>query len=208
MTENLLNKINNFYESNFFKSDSKERVKDYLMNKKFKHYFDNTTDKERYKTLLEQNIDKTFDKYKNNLESKITKMGTSLGAGIGGVDVYTSLNKMEFNKADNAAGTLIAAKTAFELPQVYSYLKNTMDVNALQGLGKYALKKAAGILVPFVGPLVEGGALKDMFLDRVMYESKNGFLKDIGKYESLTDRVKKRVENVAGIINSSPPAYI
>ncbi|MCB9359578.1 hypothetical protein H6503_06630, partial [Candidatus Woesearchaeota archaeon] len=95
-------------------------------------------------------------------------------------------------------------KTALEAPKVYHYMKNAKDLNGVYGLAVYGLRKAFGLAIPIAGPMVEGGSLKDMIATRITYEAKRGFLKEIGAYESLYDRIKSRVEEIAGKIRPAP----
>jgi hypothetical protein len=214
----LAETVNNVFRAakeHVFIPDTKKSVKQHLREKHLKTYFSGLDEKQndRYMQLLEQNVDKSFDKYKRNIESTVARFGTGVGVATGLAEIMDVALGMPASYTAGATATIILGKTAVELPQLYTYLKNTKDINGLYGMAMYSLRKMAGLAIPFVGPMVEGGSLKAMFADRILHEAKLGFLKDIGKYESLYARIKNRVLSIAGIAknpaetNAYTPAY-
>ena len=198
-------KVNNLLKKakqHIFVPESKEKMKGYLLDNHLNSYFEGASDhqKERYMNLLEDNIDRSFEKYRKSIDSTVSRWGTKIGIGIGLSEVLDIA--IEAPTLHTVVGTygLIAAKTAFELPKVYDYLKKTKDINGVYGMAKYGLRKMMGMYIPFVGPAIEGGALKSMLKKRILYEAKKGFLKDIGEYKSLYSRIMDRVEDVAGAV--------
>jgi hypothetical protein len=156
------------------------------------HYFKNITDpaREKLESTLMYSVGKSVQKYRDMIKDWKLKVANPLGLGVIVNDIYGFAAGIPVGDILGTKFLLQGAKTLFELPGLYNYFKKEHD---LYGVIKYALMKPVGYLLPVVGPFLERNYLKKMFKNRAVKYAKKMFLKSIGQYESVLDKLKKRV---------------
>ncbi len=169
---------------------NRDSFRDYLIEYELRDYFDNASpaDKERLKSGLEGKLDFALNRYDKELGGWIGRKGiskTAMGLAIAN-DVYGYISNVPFANVSGLAYGLFAIKSIAEIPALYRYVKKSHD---WYGALTHTLLKPVRYLLPVIGPALESGAFDRMIRRRVLNESKEEFIKEFGKYSSLSERI-------------------
>jgi hypothetical protein len=153
------------------------------LEKELEHYLKN----ERYRDLLEYEIKIASQKYEDVLKDWKKALGKPAGILALANDIYGYIRGIPFPYIIGTKFLLQGFKTLTEIPAIYHYLKESKDV---YGVLKYMIMKPISYILPVVGPALDMGVFERMVKHRIAQEAKRNFLKKIGKYESLEEKIK------------------
>ena len=171
-------KVKNF----LFTPKGKIEMMDYLANVELKQQFAAMPEEKRKElySRLEQHVDASMKKYSVQMDSWYQKAANVGGITTAIVDAYeTLLSKIPLTGQQYLPlhKLMVMLKTVAEVPYMYSYLKESKDwIGILKWLGM----KPVELILPIIGPLMGTGWTEKIVRQRIMYEAKQNFLKDIG----------------------------
>ncbi len=185
-------------------SSNKEKWADYLTKYELKEYFEGVSEEQKKKLrgTLEKKLEEAKEKFDSELRGigrKITSKG-SMGAMLG-ADVLSYFTNVGLNTIGNVMYPLYLVKTLSEIPALYKYFKKTKD---WYGALKHMLLKPVRMVLPFLGAAFEAGSFDRMVRKRIIKEAKYSFLKDIGKYIPITEKIKEKLKKPVFEIVSKP----
>ncbi|HLC53300.1 MAG TPA: hypothetical protein VJK03_02035 [Candidatus Nanoarchaeia archaeon] len=186
-----------------------EKTIEYLTehDKDVRRYFSSDVPPEqqqRFRSMLEEKVGSSLAKYDEQLHGigrKLTKRGAMGIAVVNDVSAY--LSRVPLLNAASFGYLLFGISTLAELPALYRYLKKSHDWYG--ALGHIALKPVR-YLLPVVGPALEAGAFERMVKRRATREAKTAFLKEMGVYEPINERVKGKLRMPIGSVLQPMPA--
>lgn len=188
-------------------STNKDNFMDYLMKYELKSYFSDSipeNEKSRLKSKLEEKLKGSLDKYDSELGGLVRKAGSKGSMGFAVLnDLSSYLSNVPTFGVDLLSLYLFGAKTIAEIPSLVNYLKKSKD---WYGVTTHLGLKPARYLMPVVGPALESGAFDRMVRKRVLKESKYGFIKDVGDYESFENRFNNKLKQPISNIIDFPGA--
>lgn len=193
-------------------SSNKEKWTDYLTKYELKDYFEGVPDerKEQLRNTLENKLEEARDRFKTELGGlrglgrKVVSKGSMLGLIANDFAAYFTKVGLWSNSA--LIFPAYAIKTLSELPALYRYVKKTKD---WYGALKHSLLKPIRMIIPFLGAALESGSFDRMVRKRVLKEAKYSFIKEIGKYIPMKEKVKEKLKKpLFEVISDTSTPYV
>jgi len=171
-------------------------------------------------TFPENNREHIMGKLEKHLDTSLNKYGKHLGswyqkaANVGGIaatidNMYQHfVSDIPFEGISQYApinSYFVLAKTIPEAVYMARYFKDSKDVI---GIAKWLGMKAVELSIPVLGPLMGIGWTEKIVRQRILYETKKNFLKEIGldKKKSM-NKLDELAEKTTGYKIKPQPAY-
>ena len=187
----LEKKLDEAISNSLLNLSSTERKVFESLEKKLGNYLKGENE-ERYRELLEYEVKLACQKYQQVLKDWKRSLGKAGGVLAIANDIYCYIRKIPFQYLTGVKFLLLGFKTLTELPAFYHYLKESKDV---YGILKYMIMKPLYYIIPVIGPALDVGAFERMVNYRIALEAKKNFLKRIGKYENLEEKLKEKLSS-------------
>lgn len=176
-------------------SSDKDKWKNYLVKYDLKDYFpDDLSENERKRRegILEKKLYGVSEDYKKEIGGLGRKAASKGTMGLAVVnDIYSYVSSVPFSNVSTLAYALFGIKTLTEIPAAIRYLRKSHD---WYGEIKHFALKPVRYLIPIVGPALESGAFDRMVNKRIRKEVKREFIREVGNYVPLEERVKQKLK--------------
>lgn len=170
---------------------NKEKTLDYLMRHELSPYFSGD-DRERNKDILRERLEESFAKYQTELGGFARKATSKSSMWLDVANqIYGYVSKVPVSYVGGLSTSLFLTKTLAEIPALNRYRAKSKD---FYGIGRYLAMKSLRWLIPVIGPALESGAFERMIMRRVMTETKNNFLKEIGRYQDSKEYIHQKMK--------------
>jgi len=173
-----LGKARNF----LFTPKQKEDMMQYLTGNELANHFKDAPEEQRAQLYqrLEHHLDESLRKYSGQLNSWYQSASKAGGIATTIADAYqTLISKVPLTGAQYVPlhNLMVLLKSLAEAPYMYGYFKESKD---LVGILKWLGMKPVELAIPILGPLLGTGWTEKIVRQRIMYEAKVNFLKEIG----------------------------
>ena len=165
-----------------FTPKQKEDMMKYLTDSELGNYFKDTPEEQKAQLYqrLEHHLDNSLRKYSSQLNSWYQSASKAGGIATVIADAYqTLLAKVPLTGSQYVPlhNLMVLLKSMAEVPYMYGYFKESKDwIGILKWLGMKPIELA----IPILGPLLGTGWTEKIVRQRILYEAKLNFLKEVG----------------------------